>query len=484
MRSNVMVAGLLLCTSVSLAQQATPPPPAAPRQAELPRPVEKTLDNGLRVIVVPKSGVPLVSARVMIMSGSERDTAPLAGLASLTASLVTQGTKNRSAEQIARGVEALGATLQSSAGWDASAVEVNVMSPRFEEAMTFVADVVRNPVFKQEEIDRARAQAIDAVQVSLQDPAALAQHVAARVVFPGQPYGSSESGTPETLQRIEREQIVAFHQKHYRPGNSVLVIAGDIKPAAAFSIAEKVFGSWSGGSRRDVVTIELRRPAEPVSPRIVVIDMPEAGQAAVLVTRRGLSRADPHYYPALVTNSILGGSYSARLNQEIRIKRGLSYGASSAFDLRREPGPFVAATQTKNESAAEVAGIIVDELKRLSTTDVAEAELIPRKAVLTGSFSRSLETTDGIVARVAALALHELPLSELGRYMPGVQGVTSEAVKKFAASNLATGTSIVIVGDAQQFVEELRSRFGAVEVIPAADLDLESPALRIMKDAA
>ena len=281
MRSNWMIAGLLLCTSLVFAQeQTTPPAPAAPRQAALPKPVEKTLENGLRVIVVPKTGVPLVSARLMVMTGSERDTAPLAGLASLTASLVTEGTRTRSSEQIDRGVEALGATLRSNVGWGESTVAVNVMSPRFNEALMFVADVVRNPSFKQEEIDRVRAQAIDAVQVSLQDPAALARRVAARVIFRGEPYGPSESGTPESLQRIQREQIVAFHQKHYTPDNAVLVIAGDIKPAAAFATAEKLFGTWKRGNRGNVVTIELRRPAEPVKPPVVGIDMPAAGQGA------------------------------------------------------------------------------------------------------------------------------------------------------------------------------------------------------------
>jgi zinc protease len=470
-------AALLLVASVATAQQVTPPPPAAPRLPNLPKPVEKTLANGLRVIVIPKHDVPLVSARVMIRSGSEEDPAGLAGLAQLTASLLTQGTATRTAEQIARGVENLGASLQAQAGWDSSSVEVTVMSPNFEKAMGFVSDVAINPAFRNDDIERLRQQAIDLLQVSLTDPGSLARFVAARVVFGDLPYGHATEGTPESLAAINREQIAAFHKRHFRPENATLVVAGDIKPEAAFAIAQKAFAPWKQMSGARVI-LQAAGSKEPPKPRVLVVDMPDAGQAAVVVARRGLKRVDPLYYSAIVTNSVLGGGYSARLNQEIRIKRGLSYGASSMFDLRREEGPFVASTQTKNESAAEVAGIIVDEMKRLSSGDVPEAELTPRKAVLIGNFARSLETSAGIVGRISALALYGLSLEEINRYISGVQGISSAVVREFATSRLAgDGTSIVIVGDAKKFLDPLKQRFGSVEVIPIDQLDLNVAAL-------
>ncbi|HUP48229.1 MAG TPA: pitrilysin family protein [Thermoanaerobaculia bacterium] len=475
--ARAMIAGLMLAAHVATAQVA-PPPPAPPRHVTLPEPAAKTLANGLRVIVVPKHDVPLASARLMVRSGSEQDPAALAGLASLTASLLTQGTKRRTAEQIARGVEALGGTLNATAGWDVSRVDVTVMSSKLEPALEFVADVVRNPTFRNDEVERLRAQAIDAVMVSLQEPLTLARLVASRLVYGGLPYGQSVNGTPQSLKRITRDRAAAFHERHYRPENAVLIIAGDVTPASAFAMAGKHFGSWkrrSGG----VVKIELRSGGDPPEPRVVVVDMPDAGQAAVLVTRRGLRRVDPLYYAAIVTNSVLGGGYSARLNQEIRIKRGLSYGATSAFDLRREEGPFAAWTQTKNESASEVAGLIVEELNRLAESEIGEEELTPRKAVLTGGFARSLETTAGVVDRLAALALHGLPLDEIGKFGPGVQRVTSEAVRRFARAHLGGSTaSIVIVGDARQFLEPLRKRFEEVEVIALEELDLDSAKLR------
>jgi zinc protease len=477
-KTTRMSAVLLFIATLLRAQQVTPPPPAAPRPVNVPQPVEKRLANGLRVIVVSKHDVPLVSARLMVKAGSEQDPADMAGLAKVTASLVTQGTKTRSAEQIARGVEALGATLQADAGWDESTIDLSVMSTNFARAMEFVADVARNASFKNEELERLRAQSIDAVRVALQEPRLLARYVAARVVYQDNPYGHAIAGTPASLERIGREQVANFHSRHYRPENSVLVVAGDAKALDVFAVAEKLLGTWK---RSDSVIVTMKRAGESTSPapRVVVVDMPEAGQAAVLATRRGIARVDPLYYRALVTNSVLGGGYSARLNQEIRIKRGLSYGAGSSFDVRREEGPFFASAQTKNESAAEVAGIIIDELTRLGNVDVVEAELTPRKAVLIGGFGRSLETSGGIVDRIAALALYGLSLEEVNRYISNVQNVTAANIRQFASSTLTgPSASIVIVGDAKQFVEPLRKRFGNVEVISVAELNLESGALR------
>jgi zinc protease len=471
---------LPLLFAASLTAQVAPPPPAAPREAKLPQPVEKTLANGLRVIVVPKHDIPLVAARLLVRTGGAADPAGRDGLAQLTATVLTKGTKTRTAEQIARGVEALGATISADAGWDSSTVDLSVMSANLPKAIEYVADVARNATFAAKELERERAQMIDALQVELTEPAPVARLAASRLVFGDAAYAHNLGGMPATLQKIVRADLVKFHAAHYRPDNAVLVLAGDVKAEDAFKLAETQFGSWKRGAAAagSVKPAALR----PASPRVIVIDMPESGQAAVVVARTGIRRGDPAYMQALVANSILGGGYSSRLNQEIRIKRGLSYGASSSFEARSDVGPFTARTQTKHESAAEVAGLITAEMGRLADADVLEAELTPRKAVLIGEFAQSLETTSGIVNRVSALALYGLPLDEINRYISGVQGVTAEQVRKFAASNLgAKDVSIVVAGDAKQFVEPLQKQFGEVEVIPVADLDLLSPTLRVRK---
>jgi zinc protease len=462
-------------------QQVAPPPPAAPREAKLPQPVEKTLANGLRVIVVPKHDIPLVAVRLLVKTGAAADPAGRDGLADLTATVLTKGTKTRTAEQIARGVEALGANLAADADWDDSSVDLSVMSSNLPRALEYVADVARNATFAKEELERERAQAIDALQVELTEPRPLAQVVAARLVFGETPYGHNLGGLPSTLAKITRADVVKFHANYYRPDNAVLLLAGDVEAEDAFKLAEAQFGKWQNVGRASARP--GRAEARPTSsPRVVVIDMPESGQAAVVVARRGIRRSDPTYMQALVANSILGGGYSSRLNQEIRIKRGLSYGAGSNFSARADVGPFTASTQTKHESAAEVAGIITAEMGRLGTADVLETELTPRKAALTGEFAQSLETTSGIVNRLSALALYGLPLTDINRYISGVQAVTAEDIRKFAGTNLAgKDVNVVVAGNAKQFLEPLRKQFGEVEVIPVADLDLASPTLRVRK---
>ena len=478
MKRLLVAAAMTIALQPAFAQVETmPPPPAAPRPVQIPKPVEKTLANGLRVIVIEKRGVPLVSAELLIRNGGGADPANLSGLADLTASLLTKGTTTHSAEQIARGVEAVGATLDTGASWDDSSAEVDVMSSKLPRAMSFLADVVRHPTFKQEEIDRLRQQNVDALAVALKQPGRLANFVAAHVIFGAGPYGHNLGGTPESLARIKRDDIVAFHRDNYRPDNAILVIGGDITPAKAFATAQELLGEWKPAAGSHLVPTPVAK--EFPAPQVVVVDMPAAGQAAVVVGRAGLRRADSAYHLSIVTNSILGGGYSSRLNEEIRIKRGLSYGANSSFDLRRDVGPFIASAQTKNESAGEVAGLIVDELNKLGTVPVADDELGPRKAVLIGGFGRQLETNAGIVGPIGKLALFGLSLDELNRFISGVQSITAADVQKFASAHLAgNDASIVIVGDAKAFLPALQARFKKVEVIPIDALDVNSATLR------
>jgi zinc protease len=464
-------------SAASATPQETPPPPAAPRPVNVPKPTERTLANGLRVIVIENHATPLVGAQLMVKNGGEVDPAELSGVADMTAELLTKGTKTRTAPQIAQEIEALGGIIGSAAGWDASRASVNVIASKTEPAMTILADVVRNPVFKEEEIERLRQQYLDSLSVGMNSPGTLASWVASRVVFGGNPYGHPVSGTPESIPRIKREDITTLHATFYRPDNAILVIGGDIRSDDAFKLAERLFGDWAKPSTALPAT-RSKADTAAAKQRVVVVDMPGAGQAAVVFARRGIARTDPEYYAGLVANSVLSG-YSGRLNQEIRIKRGLSYGARSSLDTRRDVGPFVASAQTKNQSGAEVASLLVGELTRLSSEAVTEAELMPRKAVVIGGFGRSLETTEGLVAQVASLALYGLSLDEINRYIASVQAVTPAQIQKFAGSRLgASDANIVIVGDAKEFIEPLRKQFPNVEVIKREDLDLNTGAIR------
>ena len=461
--------------------QETPPPPAAPRPVNVPKPVERTLRNGLRVIVIENHAVPLVGAQLLVKNGGEVDPPALSGLADVTANLLTKGTKTRTAPQIAQEIEALGGVLNSGAGWDASRASVNVLASKTEQALAILADVVRNPVFKEEEIERLRQQYLDSLSVGMNNPGTLASWVASRVVFGDRAYGHPIAGTPESVRHLQRKDIAELHAAYYRPDNAILVIGGDIKSDAAFALAEKLFGDWAKPASplpAPKTSSDAAAAAGQGGQRVVVVDMPGAGQAAVLFARRGIARTDPDFYTGIVANSVLSG-YSGRLNQEIRIKRGLSYGARASLDTRRDVGPFVASAQTKNQSGAEVASLLVGELARLSSEAVTEAELTPRKAVVIGNFGRSLETTEGLVAQVASLALYGLSLDEINRYITSVQAVTPAQIQKFAGSRLgAKDAHIVIVGDAKEFLEPLRKQFSNVEVIKREELDLNTGKLR------
>jgi zinc protease len=461
------------------APQATPPPPSAPRTVTVPKPAEETLPNGLRVIVIERSNTPLVSAQLMIKNGGEVDPKDLSGLADMTASLLTKGTQTQNATQIADAVEALGGSLNSGARWDASTATVGVMSSKMPTAMKILADVVRRPVFNNDEIERLRQQSLDELTVSLGQPGAIARFVAARVVFGDLPYGHPIGGTPESLAKIKRDDIVKLHATYYRPDNAVLIIGGDINAKDGFDLAKKYFGDW----QKPTTPLPALERVSEITPaaktgRVLVIDKPDAGQAAVYLARLGINRSDPDYFRGVVTNSVLSG-YSGRLNQEIRIKRGLSYGAGSSLDARRNVGPFAASAQTKNQSGAEVADLLIGEIDRLSTSPPGESELTPRKAVVIGNFSRNLETVGGLVGQVGSLALYGLPLDEINRYIQNVQTISTADIKSFAGSRLAAkDANIIIVGNAKEFLPALTKSFPNVEVIPVKDLDLNSSSLK------
>jgi len=457
-------------SALAIAGVDTPPPPAAWHEIKFVTPKETRLKNGLRVIVAERPGLPLLSAEILIGQGAAADPARLAGTATMTGELLTKGTESMSAPQIAEAIESLGGTIGSGAGRETSAAYVQVMSVKADPALRILADIVLHPAFKHEEIDRLKNQRLDYLRVALQQPGSLARFVTERVVFGAGPYGQAVNGTLETLPAIGREQIVKFYRRHYLPQEAVFVLAGDVTLEQGRDFAEKLFGSWKNEEAESDDTGDSAKANW--KPRDVVIDMPEAGQAAVTAARPAITRTSPEYYAALVANAALGNGFASRLNREIRIKRGLSYGAGSSLEARRQPGMFSATVQTKNESAAEVAGLVEEELKRMVTDPVADAELQARKAVLTGRYARDLETNEGFVDKISELAAYHLPLDTLDKYVPAIDAVTTEAVADFAKKYLAKPLSLIIVGKAADFLEALKKNFPAAKVIEEKELDL------------
>ena len=474
----VFLFSLCLCASaIQISGQVPEPGPA--KSVNIPAVKEAKLKNGLTIAVVEKPSVPIITAQLLVRSGASVEPSARAGLADMTASMLTKGTKTRTAEQIAEQMEFLGASIDSGAGWNSSSVTMSVTSDKFDQAMAIMADVALNPSFTQKELDLLRSQSLDELKYNLTQPAFLANYVASVRAFGEHPAG----GTSGSLEAISQADLQTFYKDKYLPTSAILIIAGDITLEKASTTAEQLFGSWSASSGKAVG--DSPRPTAPVAgktfvERITVVDLPGSGQASVNFYKKvSISRADKDYYTASVLNSLLGGGYSSRLNQEIRIKRGLSYGAGSGFGWRGYGTNFSTRTQTKNQSAAEVAELVVAELKRLAETDAAESELNPRRLVLTGGFGRNLETTGGLVGALADLYTFGIPTKELNAYMTSVGSVSNASVKGFAATNLYQG-QIIIVGDYSIFKDDLAKRFPGIQidVIKAAELNIESPTLK------
>lgn len=453
-----------------------PPPVGAPRAPVIAAPEVRTLGNGLRVVVAQRRGVPLVTAELVVRSGAEADPAALSGLADLTATLLAKGTPTRTAPQIAQAAEALGGQLETGAGWDRAFVTITVTRPQLAAALALVADVTMRPRFAPAELERARRQAIDGLNVALAQPGTLARVAASRLAFGAGTYGHTASGTPASLARMKRADVAALHAARYRPDNATLVLAGDVDVEDAMRLAQAAFGGWKR-PRAAPAPVPVTAPG-PELRGPVAIAMADAGQAGVALAAPSIARAAPDYYAGVVANTLLGNGYSSRLNQEVRIRRGLSYGVASWLDARRAGGVFGVGVQTKNASAPEVVALTLAEIARVAAAPAPVDELEARKLAVIGGVSRSFETTESLAGMIALLEANGVDVAELTRTIPRLAAVTADEVQAFARAHWdAGGLRVVVAGEAAQFVEALRAAHPGIVVIPQADVDLERPAL-------
>ncbi len=453
-----------------------PPAPGADVVANLPHPSERVLPNGLKVIVAKTSDLPLVTAALTIKAGASSDPAGLAGLQNLTNGLLTTGTTTQTAPQISEAVERLGGTLEATSGSDGSYLTLTVLADQLNRGLPILSDVARHPAFAPAELERLRHQKLDSLQVSLGEPGGLAGQAVWPAVFGGTAYGHPTGGTTKSLSRITRDEVTAQYAREMRPDNAVLVLTGDIEPEQGFALAERVFGDWAAPS----TPLPKREPTRvQTPPRVIVIDLPGLGQAAVALAGPTIGRADPRYFEVEVANAVLGGGYSARLNEEVRVKRGLSYGSSSAVNERRDTGLFIASAQTRNEAAPEVAKLLLEQARGLSTLPLGQAETDAREAALVGGYGRTVATTAGLAGELASNAVYNIDPNEIARYTRALQQVTPDQAR--AAAPLVVDpdkATLLIVGDSKLFMDKLKAAFPNAELIPADKLDLESPSLK------
>ena len=479
---GVWVLGVFASASTANAQVAPfwpseNPPRALPaREVKFPPYEIRTLPNGMQVIAVAHHEQPAVTMRLLVRAGSAQDPPKKKGVARLVASLLDQGTTTRSAQQIADQIDSIGGAMGTGSNPDLIFVNAVVMKDSFDLAMNLVADVARNPGFAPEEIERQKEQIISTQRVNINDPDYVASVVFDRLVYGFHPYGLPGSGTPETIASITRDDLQAFHRAHFVPNNLVLAIVGDVSGEEAFSAAEKVFGRWPRGDVPEWRTVDVPEPTR----RVVIIDKPDAVQTEIRVGQLAIRRKDPDYLAFDLAVRILGGEGANRLHRVLRSERGLTYGAEADTEARKFAGNFVAQTDTRTETTGESLRLVIDELSRLLRQRVSERELADAQAYVTGSFPLTIETPNDIATQVINYVFYELPLEDIPTYRERVQRITPDDVQRVAKAYIRPDRlSIVLVGNAKGFVNQLRSvGFTEFEVIPIEQLDLMAATLR------
>jgi zinc protease len=456
------------------AERQAPPAASAAVPITPPTIAESKLPNGTRLIAARTGQVPIATMALVFQGGSASDPAGRAGAADMTAQLATKGTATRSARQIAEQLEALGANLNTQATPDGTLLSVTAPVATLEAAGAILLDIARNATFPDTEFAQERRRALDGLQVSLKNPGALAGYALQRVMYGAAPYGAVV--TPASLGALTRADLLAQRDNWWRPDTATLIVTGGSDPAQARAIGSRLLAGWQAkGSAPAPIT---GKAGDPAKPRFVVIDMPGAGQAAVAAGVRGARRGDPAYLDLTVANAVLGAGSNGRLFQEVRVKRALSYGAYSSLGARADAGLLVASSQTKNETAPEVADIFLAELKRLTVEPIDAETAEQRKNFLSGGVVRQGETSTGFAALLGGLTMQGLPAAEAVKLRERIAAVTPDAATAAARASIAGDrTSVVIVGDAKQFIDKLRKTHPEVEVIPAASLNLDAAGL-------
>jgi len=445
------------------AWRANPPQPGALSHLSLPMPTSFKLANGLTVMLVEQHNLPVVAAHLVVLSGSDANPANKPGLASFTAAMLDEGTNRRSSPQIADDVAQIGASLDTSATADYSSVQIRTLKQNADAAFDLLSDVVLNPKFEPAEIDRVRKRRDTDILQLHDDPVQLVLGVLFKTVYgPEHPYGYRELGTEESNRLISRDQMQKFWQQGYAPGNSALVLAGDLTPDEAHTLSEKYFGNWKGATSK-----HLPPPVDVKTSRaIYLVDKPDAPQTLEVVAGLGVPRSTADYVPIEVMNNALGGLFSSRINMNLREQHGYTYGGFSQFIYRRGPGLFVAGGAIRTDVTAPAVHELFNELERIRTSPVSPEELKLAK----GSFSQSLaglfETSERTAGTVGDLFTYDLPLNYYKQLPPKIDAITAADVQRVATQYIHPESAVVVgAGDRAKIEPELKKlSIGPVEM--------------------
>ena len=460
---------LYVALSVALVAQSAPdrskpPTIGAPPRLNLPEIQKRMLSNGLAVWLVESHEVPLVQINLLLKAGASDDPAGKFGLASLTAAMLDEGAGSRSSLELADAVDFLGASLATTASFDASAVRLNVPVARLKDALPLMADVVLRPTFPAAELERLRQERLTALLQAKDDPASVAPLAFARTVFGAtHRYGTGIAGSEATLKGFTVQDLKSFHTSMYQPGNSVLLVVGDVQLDAIVPQLEMQFGSWKGtGPARTPVP----QAPQVAQGQITIVDMPGAEQSQIRIGWVGVPRSTPDYFTIEVLNTILGGSFTSRLNQNLREEHQYSYGASSRFDMRLSAGAFQAGAGVQTDKTAEALKEFFNELNGI-LKPVPEEELTKAKNYAALSFPSEFETSGDLSSKMEEMVIYNLPDRYFGGYIDNLQKVTAPAVQKVAGTHIQPKRfAVVVVGDRKVIEPGIRAlNLGPVRVL-------------------
>jgi len=431
-----------------------PPTLGAPKPLTLPAVVTRDLPNGLRLMVVEQHELPLADFLLVVKSGAETDEAGKLGTATLASSLLKEGTTTRNSLQIADQEAFLGVDIFAGSGWDATTIQLHTPTAQLDSALALFADIALRPAFPTAELERLRKNRLTSLlQVKDRGPE-MANRAYAAIVFGSAAYGRPLTGDEASTNAIQQTDVRRFYDTYFRPNNATLLVVGDVRPDDVERRVRALFGGWD---QRPVPAATYGQPPAPKPTTIYVVDKPGAAQSSFRIGSVGVPRSTADYFPLTVTNTVLGGSFTSRLNQNLRETKGYTYGASSGFAMRRAAGPFTASAEVV---AAKTDSALIEFMKELRAIrdTVARDELEKTKRYLQLQFPGRFETTGGIAGQLAQLVTYDLPFSFYNSYTQGIGAVTQADVQRVARRYIdAEHLAIVIVGDRKSIEPALKA---------------------------
>lgn len=422
------------------------PQPGTPRPYHFPTVQREKLPNGMTLLVVPMPRLPIVTAMTFVDAGANADPAGQEGLAVLTAASLTEGIAGYEGVKLIERFEQLGTVASVWADWEGSYARLTVLKEKLEPALGMLAEVFRAPTFPAREVERLRDIRLADLVQQLAEPRGLAdERFDAFLYAPRARYARSVGGTPTTVGTITREGIMAFHERHYGPAATTLVLVGDLTLDRALQVATSAFGDWQHAATRGPAVTDTPASAER---RIVLVEKPEAPQSELRVGHVGVPRLHPDYLPIVVMNGILGGFFSSRINLNLREKHAFTYGASSSFDWRRAAGPFTVGTAVKTEVTGRALEEILKEIDAMRAAPPSASELALGADYLAGVFPLRFESTAAVAATVAMAESLGVPADFYSTYRERVRALTAEQVHAAAQTHLHPDRLLIVaVGD-------------------------------------